>query len=59
MSRMTPRSQLIFNKSDSIRSRTKECKNHSHALNLKNSELIIIKKAAEFWLHKFKQSLKN
>ena len=29
-SRMTPRSQLIFDKSDSVRSRTEECKNHSH-----------------------------
>jgi len=38
MSRMTPRSQLIFNKSDSVRSRTEECKNHSHTLKLKNSE---------------------
>ena len=28
--RMTPRSQLIFDKSNSVRSRTEECKNHSH-----------------------------
>jgi hypothetical protein len=42
MSRMTSRSQLIFDKSDSVRSRTEECKNHSHALKLKNSEVIII-----------------
>jgi len=41
--RMTPQSQLIFNKSDSVRSRTEECKNHSHTLKLKNSEVIIIK----------------
>jgi len=37
--------QLIFDKSDSVRSRTKECKNHSHTLKLKNSEVIIIKAA--------------
>jgi hypothetical protein len=43
--RMTPRSQLIFDKSDSVRSRTEECKNHSHTLKLKNSEVIIIKAA--------------
>jgi hypothetical protein len=40
---MTPRSQLIFDKSDSVRSRTEECKNHSHTLKLKKSEVIIIK----------------
>jgi hypothetical protein len=34
-----------FNKSDSVRSRTEECKNHSHTLKLKNSEVIIIKAA--------------
>jgi hypothetical protein len=45
LSRMTPRSQLIFHKSDSVRSRTQECKNHSHMLKLKNSEVIIIKAA--------------
>ena len=28
--RMTQRSQLIFDKWDSVRSRTEECKNHSH-----------------------------
>jgi len=39
---MTPRSQLIFDKSDSVRLRTAECKNHSHTLKLKNSEVIII-----------------
>jgi hypothetical protein len=43
ISRMTPRSQLIFDKSNSIRSRTEECKNHSHTLKLKISEVIIIK----------------
>jgi len=41
---MTPRSLLIFDKSDSVRSRT-ERKNHSHTLKLKNSEVIIIKAA--------------
>ena len=45
MSRITPRSQLIFDKSDSVRSRTEECKNHSHTLKLKNLEVIIIKAA--------------
>jgi hypothetical protein len=40
---MTPRSQLIFDKLDSVRSRTEERKNHSHTLKLKNSEVIIIK----------------
>jgi hypothetical protein len=43
LSRMMPRSQLIFNKSDSVRSRTEEYKNHSQMLKLKNSEVIIIK----------------
>ena len=42
------RSQLIIDKSDSVRSRTKECKNHSHTLKLKNSEVIIIKAADIF-----------
>ena len=37
MSRMMPRSQLIFDKSDSVRSRTEEFKNHSYTLKLKNS----------------------
>jgi hypothetical protein len=45
LSRMTPRSQLIFDKSDSVRSRTEECKNHSHMLKMKNSEVIIIQAA--------------
>jgi hypothetical protein len=30
---------------DSVRSITEECKNHSHTLKLKNSEVIIIKAA--------------
>jgi hypothetical protein len=41
-SRMTPWSQLIFDKSNSVRSRTEEYKNHSHTLKLKNSEVIFI-----------------
>ena len=45
LSTMTPRNQLIFNKLDSLRSRTEEWKNHSHTLKLKNSEVIIIKAA--------------
>jgi hypothetical protein len=45
LSRMMPRSQLIFDKSDSVRSRTEERKNHSHTLKLKNSEVIIIEAA--------------
>ena len=45
MSRMTPRSQIIFDKSDLVRSRTEECKNHSHTLKLKNPEVLIIKAA--------------
>jgi hypothetical protein len=40
---MMPRSQIIFDKSDSVRSRTEECKNKSDTLKLKNSEVIIIK----------------
>jgi hypothetical protein len=42
---MTPRSQLIFDESDLVCSRTEECKNHSHMLKPKNSEVIIIKAA--------------
>jgi hypothetical protein len=45
LSKMMPRSELIFDKSDSVRSRTEECKNHSHTLKLKNSKVIIIKAA--------------
>jgi hypothetical protein len=41
-SRMTPRSELIFVKSDLVHLRTEECKNYSHALKLKNSEVIFI-----------------
>jgi hypothetical protein len=47
---MMPRSQLIFDKSNSVRSRTEEYKNHSHTLKLKNLEVIIIK-AAEIWAY--------
>ena len=36
------RNKLIFDKSNSIRSRTKEYKNHSCTLKLKNSEVIFI-----------------
>jgi hypothetical protein len=46
---MTPRSQLIFDKSHSVCSRTEECKNHSHTLKLKNSEVIIIKGCQIFY----------
>ena len=42
MSRMTPRNQLIFDKSDSVRSRIEECNNHSHTLKLKKSEVKFI-----------------
>ena len=42
---MMLRSQLIFDKSDSVRSRTEERNNHSHTLKPKNSEVIIIKAA--------------
>jgi len=45
LSRMTPWSQLIFDKSNSVHSRTEECKNHSHMLKLKISEVIIFKAA--------------
>jgi hypothetical protein len=37
---MTPQNQLIFDKSDSVRSRIKECKNLSHALNWKFKSII-------------------
>jgi hypothetical protein len=45
LSRMTPWIQLIFDKLDSVRSRTEKYKNHSHTLKLKNSKVIIIKAA--------------
>lgn len=48
ISKMTPRNQLIFDKSDSVHSRTEECKNHTHTLKLKNSEVIIIKCCRNF-----------
>ena len=41
-SSMMPRNQLIFDKLDSVRSKTKECKNHSHKLKLENSEVLFI-----------------
>lgn len=37
-----PRSQLIFDKSDSVYSRIEECKNHPHTLKLNNSKVIFI-----------------
>ena len=54
MSRMTSRSQLIFDKSDSVRSRTEECKNHSHTLKLNTFRVIFIKAAEILALHEFK-----
>jgi hypothetical protein len=41
-SRMTQRNQLIFDKSNSVRSRTEKYNNHSLTLKLKNSGLIFI-----------------
>jgi hypothetical protein len=41
-SRLTPRNKLIFDKSNSVRLKTKEYKNHSHMLKLKNSKVIFI-----------------
>ena len=41
-SRMTSRSWLIFDKSDLVYSKTEECKNYSHTLKLKNSEILFI-----------------
>jgi hypothetical protein len=40
---MMPQNQLIFNKSDSVRLKTKECKNLSHTLKLKSLEVLFIK----------------
>ena len=45
MSGMMPQSQLIFDKSDSVRSRTEECKNNYHMLKLKKFRIMIIKAA--------------
>jgi hypothetical protein len=58
MSRMTPQNQLIFNKSDSVRSRTEECKNHSHTLKLKHSEVILINRCQNFGYMSLNSSLK-
>jgi hypothetical protein len=58
-SRMTPRSQLIFDKSDSVRSRTEEYKNHSHTLKLKNSEVIIMNGCRNFGYMSLNSSWKN
>jgi hypothetical protein len=40
-----PKAPTLLDKSDSVRPRTKERKNHSHTLKLKNSEVIIIEAA--------------
>jgi len=48
MSRIKPRSQLIFDRSNSARSRTEEYNNHSHMLKMKNSEVIISKSCWNF-----------
>jgi hypothetical protein len=42
LSRMTPRNQLIFFKSNSVCSRTEKCKNYSQTLKLKKSKIIFI-----------------
>jgi len=57
LSRIMPQSQFIFDKSDSVRSRIEECKNHSHMLKLKDSEVIIIK-ATEMCLNSLNSSWK-
>jgi hypothetical protein len=41
-SKMMSRSQLIFDKSNSVRSITEVYKNHSHTLKLKNSKVLFI-----------------
>jgi hypothetical protein len=33
---------IIFDKSNPVRSKTKDCKNHSHTLKLKNSEILFL-----------------
>jgi len=48
ISRMMPQNQLIFDKWDSVHSRTKKYNNHSHILKLKNSKVIIIKSCWNF-----------
>jgi len=51
---MTPQNQLIFDKSNSIRSRTKKCKNLSHKLKLKSLEVLFIKGCRNIGLQEFK-----
>jgi hypothetical protein len=45
---MTPRNQLIFDKSDSVRLRTGEYKIHSYTLKPKNLEVIFINGCRNF-----------
>jgi len=47
-SRMMPQSQLIFDMSDSVRSRTEECKNHSHTLKQKKIKVIFFNGCQNF-----------
>jgi hypothetical protein len=54
LSRMTPWSQLIFDKSDSVRSRTEECKNHSHTLKLEKFRSNYHQRCRNFGLQEFK-----
>jgi hypothetical protein len=46
--------QLIFDKSDSVRSRTEELKNHSNTLKLKNTEVLFINGYRNLSLQVFK-----
>jgi hypothetical protein len=43
---MMPKGKLILNKSDLVRQRTEKCKNHSHKVKLKISEVIFIN---DYW----------
>jgi hypothetical protein len=58
-SRMTPQSQLIFDMSDSVRSRTEECKNHSHTLKQKKLEVIFFNGCRNFGYMSLNSSWKN
>jgi len=51
MSRMTPRNQLIFDKLDSVRSRTEESLSHIKTEKFRSN---IHQSLPKFWLHKFK-----
>jgi hypothetical protein len=51
MSRMTPRNQLIFDKSDSVRSRTEKSLSHIKTEKFRSN---IHQSLPKFWLHKFK-----